>query len=262
MSAVNQEPTQQELLYGSWSFKLGPTGMSYSGTYYIKSVKNLNGQTEEKKVKHGKGVLTWDDGREYSGDFANDQLHGTGTMCWPTGEKYIGTYVKNDKSGLGKLLFPDTSMIEGVWYEGKRHGVFFCYDPRCGHCKMVFQADAVVSTEFIRAPCDYSFQPDYHIFGKSEGSESTEDESTCTICFGGLCKGDTCIRTACNHVFHKECMDTWMERKFECPLCRQKIEPHRLCVTIVPQEATCPAPAKDCIYRRLTRASGFYQYQV
>jgi hypothetical protein len=65
-----------------------------------------------------------------------------------------------------------------------------------------------------------------------------------------LCIGDTCIRTSCNHVFHKECMDIWMNRKLECPLCRQKVQKHCLCITdcttsvpsgIVSQEATFQA---------------------
>jgi hypothetical protein len=91
MSAVSQETTEQELMNGAWSFWLGLTYMSYEGNYYI---SRKEGGIEQ-KVKHGKGVLKWDDGREYSGEFVNDKLHGLGIMSWPTGQKYEGTYVNN-----------------------------------------------------------------------------------------------------------------------------------------------------------------------
>eukprot|EP00746_Dinoflagellata_sp_MGD_P154599 gnl/MRDRNA2_/MRDRNA2_84921_c0_seq1.p1 gnl/MRDRNA2_/MRDRNA2_84921_c0~~gnl/MRDRNA2_/MRDRNA2_84921_c0_seq1.p1 ORF type:complete len:309 (+),score=35.13 gnl/MRDRNA2_/MRDRNA2_84921_c0_seq1:130-927(+) len=245
MSAVGQETTQQEIMNGAWSFMLGCTCMSYEGNYYIR--RDIHG-TEE-KVKHGKGVLQWDDGREYSGEFVNDQLHGLGIMSWPTGEKYEGTYVNNLKDGLGKFSFPDNSIYEGNWCKGMRHGDMIRYDPCFGYVKATYEADQMVSTEFIPAQSDFTFKPDYDIFARSEGNDSCS-ESTCAICCNELCKGDTCIRTSCNHVFHKECMDMWMDRKLECPLCRQKVQKHSLCITdcgtsvpsgTVSQEATCPA---------------------
>lgn len=31
----------------------------------------------------------------------------------------------------------------------------------------------------------------------------------------------------CRHAFHTKCVDTWLERNGNCPLCRQKTEPPR-----------------------------------
>eukprot|EP00746_Dinoflagellata_sp_MGD_P154600 gnl/MRDRNA2_/MRDRNA2_84921_c0_seq2.p1 gnl/MRDRNA2_/MRDRNA2_84921_c0~~gnl/MRDRNA2_/MRDRNA2_84921_c0_seq2.p1 ORF type:complete len:299 (+),score=31.33 gnl/MRDRNA2_/MRDRNA2_84921_c0_seq2:98-898(+) len=246
MPAPNEEATEKELRSGFWSFMLGPTCMTYKGTFF-------NHPSSERPVKHGKGVLKWDNGREYSGEFVNDQFHGSGIMSWPTGEKYEGTYVNNLKDGLGKFSYPvnsrQFSFLEGNWCKGMRHGDMIRYDPSFGYAKATYEADQMVSTELIPAQSDFTFKPDYDIFARSEGNDSCS-ESTCAICCNELCKGDTCIRTSCNHVFHKECMDMWMDRKLECPLCRQKVQKHSLCITdcgtsvpsgTVSQEATCPA---------------------
>lgn len=245
-----------EQFHGSWSFKLGPTDMSYEGDYII----NEEGQ----RVKHGTGTLRWSDGREYRGQFARDKLHGEGSMSWPTGEKYEGQYVNNYKSGLGKLLFPDASTFEGAWYNGKRHGEFVCHDPRCGSTRIEFELDAIVRTEAIPEQAGWTFKPGYDTYVKSEGScnrcegevpskRSLEPnkvgccepctEPTCCICIGDLCVGDTCTRLPCGHEFHKSCIDTWTVRKLQCPLCREKIHLHKLLVsTEVP-----PQPREFCI---------------
>lgn len=31
------------------------------------------------------------------------------------------------------------------------------------------------------------------------------------------------MKTPCNHLFHSQCMEIWMEKKCECPSCRTKI---------------------------------------
>lgn len=33
------------------------------------------------------------------------------------------------------------------------------------------------------------------------------------------------MKTPCNHLFHSQCMEIWMEKKCECPSCRTKIPP-------------------------------------
>lgn len=35
--------------------------------------------------RDGKGVLSYQDGREYKGDWVNDKMQGVGTFTWPTG---------------------------------------------------------------------------------------------------------------------------------------------------------------------------------
>lgn len=38
-------------------------------------------------LKHGKGVLTWPDGRQYEGQFADGRFHGEARMVWTDGRE-------------------------------------------------------------------------------------------------------------------------------------------------------------------------------
>lgn len=36
---------------------------------------------------------------------------------------------------------------------------------------------------------------------------------------------DKCVRLrACQHIFHKSCIDAWVERSLTCPCCRQPLQ--------------------------------------
>ena len=39
---------------------------------------------------HGKGRLTFTDGRKYEGEFHKDFMDGLGVFTWPDGRRYIG----------------------------------------------------------------------------------------------------------------------------------------------------------------------------
>lgn len=46
----------------------------------------------------------------------------------------------------------------------------------------------------------------------------------CAICLQTLRGADTARRlVACDHTFHRVCIDRWLERHAECPLCRQNV---------------------------------------
>ncbi|KAK2995699.1 hypothetical protein RJ640_001748 [Escallonia rubra] len=46
----------------------------------------------------------------------------------------------------------------------------------------------------------------------------------CAVCLDGLAGGDWCRRLpACGHVFHAECLDTWLVRVTNCPICRARV---------------------------------------
>lgn len=82
------------------------------------------GEYDENHRKHGHGVLTWADGRQYKGQFANDDFHGEGVMTWPDGNKYVGHYANGNKEGDGILYLPNGSKLSGQFVEGKKHGQF------------------------------------------------------------------------------------------------------------------------------------------
>ncbi|KAL6007374.1 E3 ubiquitin-protein ligase [Asimina triloba] len=63
----------------------------------------------------------------------------------------------------------------------------------------------------------------HRVFTLTEGEEEEEESERrdCVVCLGGLKVGQQVRRLACCHVFHKECLDGWLEhRNMSCPLCR------------------------------------------
>ena len=65
-------------------------------------------------------------------------------------------------------------------------------------------------------------------------SDSDENEKqqtqTCVICLDSFCSSDTIRTLPCNHIFHQECIDTWLSGKFsedscytnQCPTCKSE----------------------------------------
>lgn len=45
----------------------------------------------------------------------------------------------------------------------------------------------------------------------------------CAICSNQMGEDDTCLHTACGHVFHLECIKPWYSKSPTCPLCREHI---------------------------------------
>ncbi|KAK4851161.1 hypothetical protein QYF36_012872 [Acer negundo] len=47
----------------------------------------------------------------------------------------------------------------------------------------------------------------------------------CAICLDGFRIGDQCrVGSICKNLFHKYCIDRWLETKKLCPLCRGRVE--------------------------------------
>jgi hypothetical protein len=212
--------TQPATSYGAWSFKLGPTSLTYEGGFILSKVNQV-----EKRVKHGTGTLRWQDGREYRGQFAYDQMQGHGFMTWPTGAKYVGEYCENYKGGIGKLTLPDGSSFEGNWFKGMRHGEILYIDPDGVAYQMEYNMDEVVSSKELQSFDGWNLELGYKAFTKSSSSSNEEalSDNTCCVCLCDMNSGETCCKLPCKHVFHKDCIDNWARRKSQCPLCCQKI---------------------------------------
>ncbi|KAI6674384.1 hypothetical protein NL676_002290 [Syzygium grande] len=47
------------------------------------------------------------------------------------------------------------------------------------------------------------------------------DCEDCVICLGSFEEGDECwLLKDCNHAYHKNCIEKWLPRCWNCPLCR------------------------------------------
>ena len=67
---------------------------------------------------HGRGFLTYADGRRYDGDFVNGMPHGRGRMKYTNGNVYIGDFANGLREGHGTLeLNPGTKLW--TWYVGE-----------------------------------------------------------------------------------------------------------------------------------------------
>ncbi|CAG9312873.1 unnamed protein product [Blepharisma stoltei] len=50
-----------------------------------------------------------------------------------------------------------------------------------------------------------------------------EEESFCSICMNDITKGQIITALGCPHKFHSECVDTWIETKPSCPVCKKRV---------------------------------------
>lgn len=49
------------------------------------------------------------------------------------------------------------------------------------------------------------------------------DICDCMICMENIKENDICKKLNCNHIFHSKCINSWLQRSLECPLCRDNI---------------------------------------
>ena len=68
----------------------------------------------------GMGVYTWQDGRQYRGEYKDDKKHGYGIYTWSDGRTYAGYWCRGKQHGLGTYSVPGSPMKYGLWEEGKR----------------------------------------------------------------------------------------------------------------------------------------------
>ena len=68
----------------------------------------------------GIGVYTWQDGRQYRGEYKDDKKHGYGVYTWSDGRTYSGHWCRGKQHGLGTYSVPGQQTKYGLWEEGKR----------------------------------------------------------------------------------------------------------------------------------------------
>ncbi|KAG9143360.1 hypothetical protein Leryth_022210 [Lithospermum erythrorhizon] len=50
---------------------------------------------------------------------------------------------------------------------------------------------------------------------------ANSSSTCCVVCLKKLKNGELCrVFPDCNHVFHSECIDPWLEMRVTCPVCR------------------------------------------
>lgn len=58
--------------------------------------------------------------------------------------------------------------------------------------------------------------------GEEKDDENEEDEPLdCAICFSAIEDGEKVGALLCDHIFHSECLKSWLTRRAVCPLCQR-----------------------------------------
>ena len=73
-------------------------------------------------IRDGQGHNKWSDGREYTGQWFNDQPHGKGMLVFPDGTVYRGEFVYGSYHGFGQLKTGDTTFT-GQFQNGEQSGI-------------------------------------------------------------------------------------------------------------------------------------------
>ncbi|KAK9059511.1 hypothetical protein SSX86_020215 [Deinandra increscens subsp. villosa] len=61
-------------------------------------------------------------------------------------------------------------------------------------------------------------------FAYSAAGESPSAADDCSICLEGFNEGEICrVIPVCDHVFHARCVDRWLTKVPNCPICRTRI---------------------------------------
>ncbi|MGT2847327.1 MORN repeat-containing protein [Streptococcus massiliensis] len=67
---------------------------------------------------NGKGVLTFENGDKYDGNFRNGTFDGQGTFTAASGWKYEGNFSNGQADGKGKLTTESNVVYEGTFKQG------------------------------------------------------------------------------------------------------------------------------------------------
>lgn len=51
-----------------------------------------------------------------------------------------------------------------------------------------------------------------------------KNEDACSICLNKIETNEYIRKLKCNHLFHKKCVDKWLKKNQNCPMCRKTIE--------------------------------------
>ncbi|KAH6797894.1 hypothetical protein C2S52_022448 [Perilla frutescens var. hirtella] len=65
-------------------------------------------------------------------------------------------------------------------------------------------------------------------YSRNIDADSEESEEECAVCLCRIDGGDEIRELRCDHVFHRVCLDRWLEYgHVTCPLCRNNVKPPR-----------------------------------
>ena len=97
--------SDRELEHVFYSSPNGKIDGWYVGTFRLEGTKN---------IRHGRGIMCFNNGERYHGDWVDDKMCGFGIYHYKNGGNYTGDWVDNKKNGRGTYSCKE----EGIRYEG------------------------------------------------------------------------------------------------------------------------------------------------
>jgi hypothetical protein len=76
-----------------------------------------------------------------------------------------------------------------------------------------------VNEEILNSLPTENFQPPDNV-----QEERPENATQCMICLSDFVAGESLRRLPCAHVYHQPCIDEWLHRCTDCPLCKTNVE--------------------------------------
>ncbi len=73
-------------------------------------------------IPERRGIIRWEDGSAYAGEWHNGKMHGRGVMKWPDGSSYVGEWKYGRRSGFGTYTWKSGSKYMGGWKDNRKHG--------------------------------------------------------------------------------------------------------------------------------------------
>ena len=70
-------------------------------------------------LPEGKGIMYWNNGDRYEGDWRNDKREGKGIYYWNDGDIYEGDYKNGVREGKGIMYYNNGEKKEGIWKNDK-----------------------------------------------------------------------------------------------------------------------------------------------
>lgn len=79
-------------------------------------------QCIEGDCKNGTGIMVFNSGNKYKGEFKNGERHGQGRFVWGSGAKYDGQWQNDKMHGQGTYIYPDRRVYRGSFVNGQKEG--------------------------------------------------------------------------------------------------------------------------------------------
>lgn len=130
---------------------------------------------------------------------------------------YLRSFVFSALHSLGLSQYHPDDVDEGMLLDAVGSGL----------------AGLIVLTEQLNLNRAFSYK--YRKGDEEEEEEDTSSSSSssgvriggsreCVVCLNRLREGEQVRKLGCQHVFHKECFDGWLDHmNFNCPLCRSPL---------------------------------------